>query len=206
VLVDHGRITADGPARDVVREYLRQVEAALMAEDAARSVTGGGLAIVGVTLHDESGGEVEEAAPGRPLTVRLHFRASSPIDEPIFEVGLNDGRIGPFALASMLIDGQAPRSVSGEGYVDCTFADLPLLRPGRGPPGTVVARPRRPRLPPPARRLRLPTGGAARRVRSTSGRRPAGRTPAPRDRRRGGSRGGSARRRPVRRGRSTRAR
>jgi len=127
VLLDHGRITADGPARDVVRDYLRQVEASLVEEDAARSVTGGGLAIVDVTLHDESGGRVEEAAPGRPLTVRLHFRASSPIDEPIFEVGLNDGRIGPFALASMLIDGQAPRSISGEGYVDCTFADLPLL-------------------------------------------------------------------------------
>jgi hypothetical protein len=27
----------------------------------------------------------------------------------------------------MLIDGQAPRSIAGEGYIDCTFADLPLL-------------------------------------------------------------------------------
>jgi lipopolysaccharide transport system ATP-binding protein len=127
VLLDHGRIQFDGPAREVVREYLRRVEASLVEEDAARTVTGGGLTIVDVTLHDESGGRVDEAAPGRPLTVRLHFRASGPIEEPIFEVGLNDGRIGPFALASMLIDGQAPRSIAGEGYVDCTFADLPLL-------------------------------------------------------------------------------
>jgi len=127
VLLDHGRIQFDGPAREVVREYLRRVEASLVEEDAARTVAGGGLTIVDVTLHDESGGRVEEAAAGEPLTVRLHFRASAPIDEPIFEVGLNDGRIGPFALASMLIDGQAPRSIAGEGYVDCTFAELPLL-------------------------------------------------------------------------------
>jgi homopolymeric O-antigen transport system ATP-binding protein len=128
VLLDHGRIMADGPARDVVRDYLRQVEATLVAEDAARPISGGGdLTIVGVTLHDGAGGEVEEVSAGRPMTVRLHFRASVPIEEPIFEVGLNDGRIGPFALASMLIDGKAPRSISGEGYVDCTFDDLPLL-------------------------------------------------------------------------------
>ena len=128
VLLDHGRIMADGPARDVVRDYLRQVEATLVAEGAARPISGGGaLTIVGVTLHDEAGGEVEEVSPGQPITVRLHFRAAAPIEEPIFEVGLNDGRIGPFALASMLIDGQAPRSISGEGYVDCTFDDLPLL-------------------------------------------------------------------------------
>src|SRR5207244_12809768 len=55
------------------------------------------------------------------------LRVRSPSDEPIFEGGLNDGRIGPLPLASMLIDGQAPRSITGEGYVDCTFADLPLL-------------------------------------------------------------------------------
>jgi ABC-2 type transport system ATP-binding protein len=127
VLLDHGRIAADGPARDVVREYLRRVEAELVAESSERTAAGGGLVISRVTIHDEAGREVEEAAPNRPLTVRLHFRASGPIEQPIFEVGLNDGRIGPFALASMLIDGHAPRSISGEGYVDCTFADLPLL-------------------------------------------------------------------------------
>src|SRR5213078_4708689 len=37
VLLDHGRIVDDGPARDVVREYLRAVEAELMAEDDARA-------------------------------------------------------------------------------------------------------------------------------------------------------------------------
>ena len=128
VLLSHGRIVDDGPARDVVRGYLRAVEAELMDEDAARArPLGGALDIVDVTLHDETGREVEEVAAGRPMTVRLHFRASTPIEGPIFEVGLNDGRIGPFALASMLIDGQSPSSISGEGYVDCTFDDLPLL-------------------------------------------------------------------------------
>jgi ABC-type polysaccharide/polyol phosphate transport system ATPase subunit len=128
VLLDHGRIVGDGPARDIVRDYLRSVEAQLMAEDGARArPMGGALEILDVTLHDEVGREVDDVVPGSPLTVRLHFRASRPIEGPIFEVGLNDGRIGPFALASMLIDGQSPASISGDGYVDCTFDDLPLL-------------------------------------------------------------------------------
>jgi ABC-type polysaccharide/polyol phosphate transport system ATPase subunit len=128
VLLDHGRIVDDGPARDVVRAYLRRVEAELMAEDEARQLTArGALEILGVTLHDEAGREVDEVLAGHPMTVRLRFRTSHSIEGPIFEVGLNDGRIGPFALASMLIDGQAPSAISGEGYVDCTFDDLPLL-------------------------------------------------------------------------------
>jgi ABC-type polysaccharide/polyol phosphate transport system ATPase subunit len=127
ILLDHGRVADDGPAREVVREYLRQVEDALVREDAAGSITGEGLAIVDVTLHDETGREIAEAAAGQPLAVRLHFHAPQPIEQPIFEVGLNDGRIGPFALASMLIDGAAPRSIAGDGYVECVFAYLPLL-------------------------------------------------------------------------------
>ena len=128
VLLDHGRVTEDGPAREVIRSYLHGVEAQLMAEARREAAPGSAeLSILDVTLHDETGRQVDDVPAGTTLTVRLHFRAARAIPRPIFEVGLSDGRIGPFALASMLIDGQAPVEISGEGHVDCTFDELPLF-------------------------------------------------------------------------------
>jgi Wzt C-terminal domain len=85
------------------------------------------LRIVRVTLHDPEGQEVDEVRSGNPLAVRVHFDAPVPVASPIFEVGISDGRIGCFALASMLMDGQAPEHVHGRGYVECRFESLPLL-------------------------------------------------------------------------------
>ncbi len=128
VVLEHGRVADDGPARDVIRSYLRGVEAQLMAEEGRNAEHGtADLAVTDVTLHDETGRQVDEVPAGTTMTVRLHFRAARPIARPIFEVGLSDGRIGPFALASMLIDGEAPEEIAGVGFVDCTFEELPLF-------------------------------------------------------------------------------
>lgn len=128
VLLDHGRITEDGPTRDVIRSYLHGVEAQLMADDGRDVAIGSeALSIVRVSLFDETGREVDEVPAGGKMTVRLHFRAPNPVPRPMFEVGLSDGRKGPFALASMLIDGEIPDEISGEGHVDCTFEYLPLF-------------------------------------------------------------------------------
>ena len=58
--------------------------------------------------------------------MRLHYHAKRPITRPNFSIGLSDGMRGIFALASMLVDGQSPKVISGEGHVDCTFTSLPL--------------------------------------------------------------------------------
>jgi hypothetical protein len=63
---------------------------------------------------------------GRPMTARLHYRVARPLARPIFSLGLSDGRLGCFVLASMLVDGDVPETIEGEGHVDCTFFDLPL--------------------------------------------------------------------------------
>jgi hypothetical protein len=60
------------------------------------------------------------------MTVRLHYRASEPVERPMFSLGLGDGRIGCFSLASMLVDGHAPAVLEGAGHVDCVFESLPL--------------------------------------------------------------------------------
>jgi ABC-type polysaccharide/polyol phosphate transport system ATPase subunit len=125
VLLRDGRISTDGPARETVRRYLEDVELERLGADVPGAI-GGELQIVRVSLHNEAGHEVDEVEAGAPMTARLHYRAASRIEAPIFSVGLSDGRFGCFALASMLVDGQAPQTIVGNGYVDCVFADLPL--------------------------------------------------------------------------------
>jgi hypothetical protein len=60
------------------------------------------------------------------MTVRLHYRTDAPILRPGFSVGLGDGRLDCFAMASMLVDGDAPDVICGEGHIDCSFVRPPL--------------------------------------------------------------------------------
>ena len=126
VMLEEGRVAQDGPAREVVRGYLTAVQTQQMASDFSGYVVGEDLEITRVTLHDITGAEVDEIEIDQPLTVRVHFRAPKPLARPIFSLGLNDARAGCFTLASMLIDGQSPDVIVGEGHVDCTFTELPL--------------------------------------------------------------------------------
>jgi ABC-type polysaccharide/polyol phosphate transport system ATPase subunit len=127
ILLRNGRVAAEGPAREVVREYLLAVQADHLSTHSAAGIRGGGqLSILGVSLHDAGGNEVSEVPSGQPMTVRLHYHAREPIPSPIFSVGLSDGRIGCFTLASMLVDGATPDVIAGTGHIDCAFADLPL--------------------------------------------------------------------------------
>ena len=127
VLVSHGRVVRDGPSRDVIKDYLHGVEEQLLAAGPSRPPQFGELELLGVTLFDEHGREVDSVPAGRPLTVRLSLRASQPVRRPIFEIGIADGRIGPLTMASMLIDGSAPEELTGDCTVSCTFHELPLM-------------------------------------------------------------------------------
>lgn len=127
ILLQDGRIAADGDARSVVKTYLQRIEVELI--ERGRIDTGhssGPLQIVRVTLHDAAGEETGSVEPGGELTVRLHYVAKT-VRNPIFEIGITDGRAGSLALASMLADGETPSILDGEGFVDCTFSQLPLL-------------------------------------------------------------------------------
>jgi homopolymeric O-antigen transport system ATP-binding protein len=127
ILLQRGRIEADGPAREIVRGYLSAVEAELTGRAPRESVSGGPLEIVRVSLHDAAGDEVDAVGLDDPLVARVHYRAAEPVEDPIFEVGVTDGRVGSLALASMLVDGHATGTLQGEGYVECRFERLPLI-------------------------------------------------------------------------------
>jgi ABC-type polysaccharide/polyol phosphate transport system ATPase subunit len=124
VLLDRGTITADGAPRDVIKAYMRTVEQTLV--EPAPFSADGTLTIERVTLHRASGEEVDEAEPGAPLTVRLHYVANDPLRHPHFNVSISDGRQQGLFSATMLYDGQCPELLHGHGALDCAFSSLPL--------------------------------------------------------------------------------
>jgi lipopolysaccharide transport system ATP-binding protein len=128
IWLSHGRVADDGPARQVIRDYLSGVEEQLLASGPSRAPKSGEqLQLLGVTLLDEDGREVDGVRAGRSLTVRLSLHVPRPVRRPVFEIGIADGRIGPLAIASMLVDGASPDELSGDCEVACTFKGLPLL-------------------------------------------------------------------------------
>jgi ABC-type polysaccharide/polyol phosphate transport system ATPase subunit len=78
LLLTGGRITADGPAADVVSAYLRTMnlesrQSAGGSEDHER-----GPAITGLSVHDAAGGEVVVARSGQPLRIEVAVRLDGP--------------------------------------------------------------------------------------------------------------------------------
>jgi hypothetical protein len=127
ILLNRGRIVTEGPARDVVAHYVRGLDQdELVLAPKRRWSAENDLQILRLTVHDGNGSETDAVAADEPMTVRVHYRAAVPIEHPHFMVGFGDGKKGAFASASMLVDGETPAVIEGEGYVECTFETLPL--------------------------------------------------------------------------------
>jgi lipopolysaccharide transport system ATP-binding protein len=125
ILLDRGQVTADGPPQVVIRDYLAAVDEERMSETPEEDQHGP-LTITGITLLDSEGRDIDRFEAGESLTARLHYRALEPVRRPIFSVGIGQGRLGCFAVASTLADGMAQEILSGDGALDCTFESLPL--------------------------------------------------------------------------------
>ena len=127
ILFRDGKVAADGRARDVVHDYLDEVHEDLLVDDLGEGLTGGDLLEISrVSLHGSGGEEISEVGSGDSVTVRLHYRAHVPVERPAFSIGLSDGSRECFTLASMLVDGEVPKVLTGEGHMDCIFTELPL--------------------------------------------------------------------------------
>jgi len=141
ILLDEGRVQHDGPARDVVQSYLERVQAQWVAgsEGDEGRVSSPDLELLDVAVLDAEGRRADEVPADQPMSVRIAYRANRRIERPNFGLGLTDGiSLHPFALASMLVDGQAPDHIDGEGVIECRFEQLPLRPRGYEIWGEVV--------------------------------------------------------------------
>lgn len=107
VWLDHGVVRRQGPAREIVKAYLdevnqRELEQAPPAPEAAdpqaadpepveeqlgQRVGSGEAKIVDVTLLGPSGRRSPVLISGQPATFRLHYQAQSPLTDAVFGLG-----------------------------------------------------------------------------------------------------------------------
>jgi ABC-2 type transport system ATP-binding protein/lipopolysaccharide transport system ATP-binding protein len=131
--LEHGRLRAEGPAFEVVDQYVAEVNAAEsdrlgQGENATddRHRGSGEITIRRVEFLDAEGVARPVAVAGKPMTVRVHYEASEPVNEPVFGLAFHhEGGAhvsGPNSQAGGTIAGR----VEGAGHADYHFDQLPL--------------------------------------------------------------------------------
>ena len=139
VLMDKGRLVAQGSAEDVADEYLRRAHArgnerlqAFQARDSTYPRWGSGEVVVHtVDLLGPDGQSVRSLDPGRPFTVRLSYRANAACAAPVFGLGFYRAD-GTYVNGSNHAWRQQPIEIADmaageEGTVELRCPSLPLL-------------------------------------------------------------------------------
>jgi ABC-2 type transport system ATP-binding protein/lipopolysaccharide transport system ATP-binding protein len=136
--LDHGRLRAVGPARDVIDEYLgdvnqKEANAHAAAGEVAEADGGrtarlgsGEIRITSVEFLDPDGVSSGFLSTGEPATVRMHYRAES--DLPSVTFGLSFTHESGVLIAGPN-SGYGDRSLAvkaGTGFVDYVVDQLPL--------------------------------------------------------------------------------
>lgn len=146
VWLDHGEQRADGPAGMVIDAYLAEVnrkekirlehertregEESEDVSQVTESIFRRGtreVEIVRVQLLDETGEERAVFLTGKALTIRIHYEAHEPITEPVFGVGIYHESGIWISGPNTGFDSVAIPRIMGQGFLDYTVNDLPLL-------------------------------------------------------------------------------
>jgi energy-coupling factor transporter ATP-binding protein EcfA2 len=127
IMLKSGRIEMDDEPKRVVHEYLNRVHADIDSRtESGALISGPGIDINEVTLHDAQGRTVSTIRPGDPLTVRVRFRATRELESPQFSIGISDPTLGMLTMATMLIDGEDLGRVHGDGWIEVAFDSVPF--------------------------------------------------------------------------------
>lgn len=126
--IDHGKVKAVGTGPEVVDAYVADAHAGRVSteEDGIRWGSGQ-VRVHRVELLGPDGAPTTMVHTGDTVTVRMHYRCAERVPEPVF--GFAIIRIDGVGITSPdLVDaGMVPPAVEGEGYVEATLRDLPLL-------------------------------------------------------------------------------
>ncbi len=132
--LDHGKLVKAGPAMSLVDDYVDETRPDRVDEhdtgEHEPGRHGSGEAVVErVELLDRTGAHTTSVATGDAATLRIHYRAHTPIERPVFGLAL-ENIDGVYTWAFHTRDGgQEISRIAGDGYIDCTIPRLPL-QPG----------------------------------------------------------------------------
>jgi lipopolysaccharide transport system ATP-binding protein len=129
ILMDGGRVQADGPTSQTIASYQSSLIHSASA-DLTNRIDRRGEGFVRFTriqMLDESGREQSLFLSGRPLRIRLHYRARGdrPLVNSRVSVTINGwGKV--YFLASTELHSHESLTLSPGGYIDCIVDQLPL--------------------------------------------------------------------------------
>ena len=123
-----GRKMADGDPRQVVEAYTGSITLSEHRPTETGDRWGSGEArIERVTLLDRSGGQTTRVGSGEPLTVRLWYATSEPIERPVFSVSLQTLQGVVISNPTTREGGEVPEKLDGSGWVDLVIEHFPIL-------------------------------------------------------------------------------
>jgi ABC-2 type transport system ATP-binding protein len=123
-----GRKMADGDPRQVVEAYTGSITLSEHRPTETGDRWGSGEArIERVTLLDRSGGQTTRVGSGEPLTVRLWYATSQPVERPVFSVSLQTLQGVVISNPTTREGGEVPEKLDGSGWVDLVLERFPIL-------------------------------------------------------------------------------
>jgi len=127
VWLDRGGVRAMGPADEVISAYTGgRTAGAPAAPDARRSGTGDAR-IQAISILDDAGVAITEAASGAPLVVRCELTAHARLESPVLHLAIST-QGGAVAWAGSTQRGTASiRALDGPATIDVRFDALRLL-------------------------------------------------------------------------------
>ncbi len=125
IWLDKGVVKQEGASEDIVTAY-HDFLARESPDASIASSWDGAFSIRKVVVRDDTGLPAQALQPGRPVTVEVHYTAHQPLVQPYIWLAVA-GHTGTLFSASMLLDGDRPQVLDGEGILRCTFQTLPLM-------------------------------------------------------------------------------
>jgi len=126
IWLEQGRLIQDGPIDEVGTSYLKNIYERGFEIHSIEKGAPNRLRVERVILKNSDGQPTTLFHPGESMTVEIHYHAPRRFDHPLFWVRIKSA-YGPLFEASMVLDGQSPAYVEGEGVLECTFHHLTLL-------------------------------------------------------------------------------
>ncbi|HKD53581.1 MAG TPA: ABC transporter ATP-binding protein [Steroidobacteraceae bacterium] len=127
-----GSVQRDGPVREVIEEYMESFTAADNASNPLTAIDGrrgnGDIRYTRVEFRSSDGELQPVTRAGRSVVIRLHYRATKPIEHPNFGLRLHT-ELGTLVTdTSVWLTGlDIPLLPMGEGYVDLEIDSLNLV-------------------------------------------------------------------------------
>ena len=126
--LDSGCVKMFGRAQDVLSAYMREQDEKLQVIDISNLQAAPTLQVINVEIADAQGSCRRKFSCGEDVTVVIEYKAIEEIQQPYFVLAIWDAATRQsIALASMLVDNQAPERLIGHGRMMCTFKNPPLM-------------------------------------------------------------------------------